>query len=155
MGRGTQRYRAVSAIIEPDRLIYGTDSDRDFNFIVSLDKQSGRIEELREVEGSSLFAARFGDWKIISTAVEPNPYCRSRECSLYGSKDGAKWQRLVVHRKDGFSAVYFQFGALVLPYTQASSMTSFMYSGQAIQEFDGRVGLMEICTEGSQHARAA
>lgn len=155
VGRGTQRYRAVSAIIEPDRLIYGTDSDRDFNFIVSLDKQSGRINELREVEGSSLFAAQFGDWKIISTAVEPNPYCRSRECSLYGSKDGIEWQRLVVHWKDGFSAVYFQFGALVLPYTQTSSINSIMYSGQAIQEFDGRVGLIEICTEGNHYARAA
>lgn len=155
LGRGTQRYRAVSAIVEPDRLIYGTDSDRDYNFVVSLDKQSGRISELRQVEGSSLFSARVGDWKIISTAVEPNPYCRSRECSLYGSKNGVDWQRLMVHRKDSFSAVYFQFGALVLPYTQTSTLKSLMYSGQAIQDFDGRVALTDIRAECGRSAKAA
>lgn len=155
LGRGTQRFRAVSAHVEPDRLVYGTDSDRDHNFIVSLDKQSGRIEELREVEGSSLFAAQFGEWKIISTAVEPNPYCRSRECSLYGSRNGREWQRLAVHRKDVFSPVYFQFGAIVLPYSQASSMHGFMYSGQALAELDGRVAFMQLESEERQSARAA
>ena len=154
LGRGTQRYRAVSALIEPDCLVYGTDSDRDHNFIVRLDKQSGRIEELKEVEGSSLFSARFGDLRVISTAVEPNPYCRSRECSLYGSQNGGAWQKLATHRKDFLNPVYFQFGALVLPYTQGSS-SSFMYSGQAIEGLDGRVALIGSEAEDHRIAHAA
>ena len=153
LGRGTQRYRAVSALIEPDCLVYGTDSDRDHNFIVRLDKQSGRIEELKEVEGSSLYSARFGNLRVISTAVEPNPFCRSRECSLYGSRDGGPWQRLVTHRKDFLSPVYFQFGALVLPYTQESSQLELMYSGQAVNGLDGRVALFASETEDHQLAR--
>ena len=155
LGRGTQRYRAVSALIEPDCLVYGTDSDRDRNFIVRLDKQSGRIDELKEVEGSSLYSARFGGLRVISTAVEPNPYCRSRECSLYGSRNGGPWQKLVTHRKDYLSPVYFQFGTLVLPYTQDSPQTALMYSGQAVDGLDGRVALIGSETEIQQIARAA
>lgn len=142
IGRGTQRYRAVSAIIEPDSLTYGTDSDRDRNFIVRLDKNTGRIDELLEVEGSSLYAARFGSLRIISTAVEPNPYCQSRECCLYGSHKGGEWRRLAAHAKDSLSPVYFQFGALVLPSTQNSFRSGFMYSGQAVKGCDDRVVLV-------------
>ncbi len=155
LGRGTQRYRAVSALIEPDCLVYGTDSDRDHNFIVRLDKQSGRIDELKEVEGSSLFSARFGGLRVISTAVEPNPYCRSRECSLYGSQNEGPWQRMAVYRKDMLSPVYFQFGTLVLPYTSGSLPSSIMYSGQAIEGLDGRVALIGAETESLKIARAA
>ena len=155
IGRGTQRHRAVSAIIDPDSLTYGTDSDRDHNFIVRLDKKSGRIEELIEVEGSSLYATRFGSLRLISTAVEPNPYCRSQECSLYGSENGADWERFVTHRKDRLSPVYFQFGALVLPYTQNSSLSGFMYSGQAIRDLDGRVALVDIRDNSRKFTRAA
>jgi len=155
LGRGTQRYRAVSALIEPDCLVYGTDSDRDYNFIVRLDKKSGRLDELMEVEGSSLYSARFGDLRVISTAVEPNPYCRSRDCTLYGSWNGGNWQRLASHRKDILSPVYFQFGALVLPYTQGSSPSGLMYSGQAVERLDGRVALIGLQTETKQIVRAA
>ncbi|HEY0983306.1 hypothetical protein [Schlesneria sp. T3-172] len=161
LGRGTQRYRAVSALIDRDGLTYGTDSDRDHNFIVRLDRKTGRIEELLQVEGSSLYAAQFGSLRLISTAVEPNPYCRSRECCLYGSTEGGDWQRLAAHRKDVLSPVYFQFGALVLPYTQQTrdgqspSESDLMYSGQAVTGLDGRVALIHGNREPGNVARAA
>jgi len=158
LGRGTQRFRAVSALIDRDSLTYGTDSDRDRNFIVRLDKKSGRLDELREVEGSSLYATEYGTQRLISTAVEPNPYCRSRECALYGSQNGGEWQRLAVHRKDLLSPVYFQFGAIVLPTMQNSSQSRLMFSGQAVQGLDGRVAVVDSIFEhgeSSEQTRAA
>lgn len=143
LGRGSQRLRVVSALIEPDCLICGTDSDHDRNFIVRIDKQSGRVDDLREVEGSSLYATRFGDVRLISTCVEPNPACSSRECSLYASRDGEEWKRTIVREKDRYHPKYFQFGTLVLPYS-CSLEPRGMFSGQAVKGLDDRVTLIDF-----------
>ena len=94
-----------------------------------------------------MYATEYGTQRLISTAVEPNPYCRSRECALYGSQNGGEWQRLAVHRKDLLSPVYFQFGAIVLPTMQNSSQSRLMFSGQAVQGLDGRVAVVDSIFE--------
>jgi hypothetical protein len=129
--RGSQESRAVGAIVTADCLYYGTDSDRERNYLVRLEKSSGKSAKLLEVEGSSLYAASFGPVHAISTCVEPNPACSSRECSLYISRDGDRWERTLPHRKDIFNPVLFQFGCLVLPYSQCDRARG-MFSGQAV-----------------------
>jgi hypothetical protein len=141
INRGTQQCRAVGAVNMPNRLIYGTDSDRERNFIVTIDKQSGRVDKLREVEGSSLYASSFGKVHAISTCVEPNPACPARECSLYTSTDGNEWTRLIVHVKDPFGMTLFQFGTIVLP-NSCCAETRGIYSGQAVKEVDDAVCLL-------------
>lgn len=141
LNRGGQNCRAVSAINLPDRFIYGTDSDRERNFIVTMEKQSGRVERLLEVEGSSLYTSSFGPVHAISTCVEPNPACPSRECSVYLSTDGVAWKRTLVHRKDCFDPTYFQFGTIVLPYSRCAEPRG-MFSGQAIHKADDTAFLL-------------
>ena len=142
LGRGSQEHRAVGAIIEPDCLLYGTDSDRERNYIVRIDKKDGKLTKLLEVEGSSLYATTFGPVHVISTCVEPNPACASRECSLYASRNGADWERSVVHKKDRYHFTFFQLGVLVLPYA-CNAEPRGMYSGQAVQQVDDVVRLVE------------
>jgi hypothetical protein len=143
INRGSLECRTVGAVNLPDRFVYGTDSDRERNFIVTMEKQSGRMERLLEVEGSSLYAASFGPVHAISTCVEPNPACPSRDCFLYVSRNAADWQRLLTHRKDGCHFKYFQFGTLVLPYAYHGQPFG-MYSGQAVEHEDDRVSLLEF-----------
>ena len=143
LNRGSQRHRAVQALIEPDCLIYGTDSDCQENAIVRIDKRSGQVHDLREVEGCSLYATTFGEVRLISTGVLPNPVGSSNECSLYASRDGVRWERLLVHRKDRYHTKYFQFGTIVLPYTYHTQPRG-MYSGQAIEGMDDRVSFLEL-----------
>lgn len=141
--RGGQMSRAVGAILAPECLYYGTDSDRDKNYLARLDKQTGKVEKLREVEGSSLYAASFGPVHVISTCVEPNPSCPSRECSLYVSRDGDRWDRVLPHRKDLLNPVLFQFGCLVLPYSYCSSPWG-MFSGQAVVGAHNQTTLLDF-----------
>jgi hypothetical protein len=143
LSRGSQLCRVVRAMIEPDRLTYGTDSDVEQNFIVAMNKDSGKITKLRQVEGASIFATRFGPVSVISTCVEPNLACPGRNCSLYVSWDGFDWRRGPVHRKDWHNPVRFQFGTLVLPYAY-NSRPRGMFSGQALQLEDNRVSLVEF-----------
>jgi hypothetical protein len=143
LGRGHQKVRATQAIIQPDCLIYGTDSEQEPNYVVRFDKQSGRIDLLGEIEGSSQYAAVFGDVHLVSTCVESNPACPSREAALYASTDAVQWRRLFAHRKDRHHPKYFQFGTLVLPYALTPHPRG-MYSGQAVEEADGRFALLDL-----------
>jgi hypothetical protein len=143
LARGHQKVRAVGVLVRPECLIYGTDTDRERNFIVRLDKRTGGVEILREVEGSSLFAVDFGACSAVTTCVEPNPVCHSREASLYLSADGENWDRHVSFTKDKYHPVLFQFGTLVLPSSHYEG-TLGMFSGQAVDELDGATRIVEF-----------
>jgi hypothetical protein len=129
--RGEPESRVVGAIVKPDCLLYGTDSDNGRNFIIRLDKQTGKLSKLLEVEGSSLYAASFGPVMAISTCVEPNPSCPSNECAIYLSRDGDAWNRVMPHRKDRHHPFLFQYGTLVLP-SSRNKEAKGMFSGQAV-----------------------
>src|SRR5208282_3326691 len=93
VARGSQMVRAVGALIRPDCLIYGSDTEMEANFVVRLDKKSGAFERLQPIEGGSHFAADFGSLALISTCVEPSRINRATTCSLYGSVNGLDWRR--------------------------------------------------------------
>lgn len=141
--RGEQSYRAVGALLSREALTYGTDSDRERNFIVRLEKATGRLTRLLEVEGSSLAATSFGPLQLIATCVEPNPQCPSRLACLYGSLDGERWQRLASYRKDAWHPTLFQFGALVLPGSRCPEPRGH-FSGQALRGFDDRLATLAL-----------
>lgn len=143
LDRGSQQCRAVRVLIETDRLIYGTDSDIEQNYIVSMDKQTGKLTKLLPVEGSSLYATTFGPARVISTCVENRKVTPSLECSLYVSRNGLQWQRCAVHHKDLWHTVLFQFGTLVLPYSY-NRETRGIFSGQAVASLDNRVARLEL-----------
>jgi hypothetical protein len=142
LGRGQQVFRAVAAFVEPDCLLYGTDSNVEPNYLVRLDKRTGEVRRLREMDGTSLYGTRFGPLRIITTCTEPNPISTVKECSLYASLDGEDWQRFFVHKKDRYHPALFQFGTLVLPYGRGSQPRG-MFSGQAVAGADDRVFLVE------------
>jgi hypothetical protein len=147
INRANQRVRAVGALVEPDCLLYGTDSDVERNYLVRLDKRSGVAEDLCEVDGTSLYASRFGPLRVVATCTEPNPTATGEECSLYASLNGVNWERFFVHKKDAHHSILFQFGMLVLPYgygTQARGM----FSGQAVAGADDRVSFFELADQG-------
>ena len=147
VSRGDQKVRAVSAIVEPDCLVYGTDSDRERNYIVRFEKQTGRLDILREVEGSSLFATTFGPIQCISTCVEPNPECPSALASLYVRRGRADWWPIASYRKDRFHPIVFQFGTIVLPLSKGR-LERPMFSGQGLRGLDGRVIVGKLDTSG-------
>ena len=136
--KGEQRYRAVEVFDFGDRLIYGIDSEKERNAIVSLDKRSGKVERLVELEGSVIYSARFGRWYAMSTTVEPSAVNPSRSASLWLSRDGDKWTQVYTAEKDGWEARYFQYGSIVLPRGESDDDT-ILFSGQALRGIDGRL----------------
>lgn len=136
--RASQRARIVAAIIERDCLIFGTDSELEQNYIVHMDKATRQLRELIPIEGTSLFASRFGNVRLISSCVEPSAVNRSTTATLYASCDGLRWHPVRSFQKDFLPFVPFQFGTLVLPYSDFGRSLG-MFSGQAVRELDNRV----------------
>jgi len=135
--KGEQVYRAVEVFDFGDRLVYATDTHLDQNSLVSLDKASGRVDRLRDFDGSCIYACRFGEIFAITTTVEPSKVNRQRFASLWLSRDGERWKRALHLEKDRWNADYFQFGSIVLPSGQTPS-EQIVFSGQALEELDGK-----------------
>ncbi len=141
--RGDQKSRVMAAIVQQDELIYGTDSEIERNYIIRMDKRSGQIRKIQEVEGSSLYATTFGPVLAISTCVEPSPYQLTKESALYLSRDGDLWQRALSYHKDRHHPTLFQYGTLVLPHSQQQQPFG-MFSGQAVVGEHDRVTLVSF-----------
>lgn len=135
--RGKQCFRVVEAFDFGDHLVYGTDSGYEKNEIVRWHKSSGRVERLAELEGSCIYACRFGRWYALTTTVEPSVVNRSQCASLWVSRDGEKWAKVLSAKKDRWHPVYFQFGSIVLP-RGASDKETLLFSGQALERLDGK-----------------
>jgi hypothetical protein len=148
--RGGQRFRAASILVDEQFITYGTDSHVEGNEILQVEKATGRCRSLGEVEGSSLYAANFGGVRAISTAVEPSTVNHSREVALYLSRDGERWNRTMVARKDRWHPL-LQFGTFVLPHVEG--LPSFgAVGGQALAGLDGQTWIMFF---GEAHPAAA
>jgi hypothetical protein len=74
----------------------------------------------------------------MSTTVEPSKVNRSRNASLWVSRDGERWTRVFQAAKDRWNERYFQFGSLVLPRGE-SDREVIAFSGQAVRGLDGSV----------------
>lgn len=138
--RGHQMVRAVSALPRPDCLIYGSDTELEPNFIIRLDKKSGRCDRLLPVEGSSLYATDVGSMAVISTSVETSTVNTAHHCSLYGSRDDVTWSPLISLEKDIWPSI-FHFGLIVLPTVKDPATTRWMFSGQALKRHHNRISL--------------
>lgn len=142
IGKGHQMLRTVQAIVEPDCLYYGSDSGSEKNHIIRLQKASGRWERVRPIDGSSMFASRFGNLRLLTTTVEPSPFCE-RHSAIYAWTGGnADWIRLQTHEKDRWNARYFQYGVCTLPKNRGTDSRG-AYAGQSLKGIDGRTVLFE------------
>ncbi len=136
--KGQQIHRAVEVFDFGDRLIYGMDTEKEANWIVSLEKASGRIEKIQAIEGSCIYATRFGKHYTLTTTVEPSAINHSRKATMWTSTDGASWTKVLEAEKDVWNPKYFQYGSLVLP-RGASDRDTIVFSGQALRGLDGRL----------------
>lgn len=134
--KGEQRYRAVTLFDFGERLIYATDTERERNAVIALDRRTGASERLCELDGSCLYACRAGSWYVISTTVEPSTVNDSPFAELWLSRDGERWRQVLRARKDRWNADYFQFGSLILPAGESSHDVIWL-SGQALAGLDG------------------
>jgi hypothetical protein len=144
--KGKQQYRAVTGFVFKDKIVYGTDTEKDFNAIYVLNKNNGYVEKLCETPGSCIYAAKFGKWYAISTSVEYFEKHNNDTSTVWISEDTLNWHEVYQAKKDIWSMKYFQFGSIVLP-RGGWEYDKIVFSGQALKGIDNRVYIAEVIEE--------
>jgi hypothetical protein len=81
------------------------------------------------------YGGRCGDWILFSTACEPSQVNGSAAASIWGSRNGTTWRRLLTFRKDVWPCKYFEHGQVRFPHglSQASRL---WFSPLAVQRHE-------------------
>ena len=145
--KGDQQCRAAIAFVFKDRLVYGTDTEKDYNGIYAVDKKSGKKEKLKQICGSCIYASKYGRWHVISTSVETFHKFKTNLATLWVSRNGSDWKQIWQVEKDIWPKKYFQYGSIVLPRVGWNRNT-IVFSGQALRGIDNRVCIAEIVEKG-------
>lgn len=143
--KGEQRFRATDLFDLGDHFVYGTDTEKEVNAVMSLEKKSGRVERVCETDGSCIYSCRFGGFFALTTSVEPSEINRGEYAGLWLSRNGHDWGRVLQAKKDRWHPTYFQFGSIILP-RGCSPYETVYFSGQAIERMDGYLFRGEVNT---------
>lgn len=111
---GNQQARAVAVIVDESGLFFASDTPLEQNHIYHLDGR-GRLEQHAAITSSSIYGCRTRGGMFFSSMIEPSEANPSRNVTLYGSADGARWDALAHWRKDRWQMKYFQYGNAFLP----------------------------------------
>jgi hypothetical protein len=112
--RGSQQTRAAALIPTAEAVYFSSDTPLESNSIFRLDR-SGKLSQLAEISGSSIYGCRVTNSLFFSTMVEPSAVNSDREVRVYGSHDGNNWNSLLAWRKDRYPARFCQYGNAFLP----------------------------------------
>ena len=111
---GSQQSRTVRPIPAPDGLYFATDSELEQNYICRLG-DDGSLEQLHPINGPGMWSCQAGAGFFFSSDVEPSKVNLDPFATVYGSRDGNTWSRLVAWRKDPWHKLLFQYGNIMLP----------------------------------------
>ena len=112
---GTQQLRAVTLLFSKSHVYFGSDTPLEKNFIYRLDRKTGEVERLQEVESSVFWGCKVGENLFFSTAVEPSKVNRCKNACIWASKDGETWKCIAHYRKDIWPMKLFQYGQILFP----------------------------------------
>ncbi len=111
---GNQQVRAAALVPTAEGLYFSTDTPLETNHLYRLDRR-GNLSQVAALNSSSICGCRVGDSSFFSTMVEPSEVNDQRQVCLYGSPDGAHWQKLRQWNKDRWPMKIFQYGNAYLP----------------------------------------
>lgn len=120
IGGGSQQWRAVGVCFTSEAIYWGTDAGSDAgmtpNFIIRLDRCTGRVERVIEIQGPCHAIASLADGTLlVSTGVESGINEKDDRAHLWASRNGKDWKELMACRKDMWHP-WLQFGVIRFPH---------------------------------------
>ncbi len=139
--QGSQQYRICVPLFYKDFIVFATDSQYKPNVIRKIDRKTGTITDLQEIQGSGIYAVQIGNNAAISTTVEPSIINTDKNSYLWFSPDGEHWKEVLHYRKDIWEKTYFQFGSIRFPIYEVSPELPYghlIITGRALRKLDGK-----------------
>ena len=143
--RGGQEYRTCQLFFYKDFIVLATDTQYQQNVIKKFDRETLKITELQEVQGSVIKGGQVGDVAFISTTVEPSKVNTDKYAHLWVTKDGVHWEERYKAKKDWLPATLFQFGTFEFPqYYGIEKLERLYFSGRALKGLDGKTTYIDL-----------
>ena len=112
---GSQKYRAVQLLFDPNFIYYGSDAPDTANYLYRLSRNSGQLECLSEVGAPVFFGAKVLDYYFFATAIEKSSYKNINVANLWHSKNGLDWKCAFSLRRSFLPLRIFQNGQILFP----------------------------------------
>lgn len=150
---GEQKYRACVAFPTKAGLLYGTDTQKEFNSIRLLKKVDGEwvSVKLHDLNGSCIYGCETLDYFVFSTATEPTELVTNRLLRLLDNKPGpgiksntseiivcdkkhTNFKQVFSIEKDIYPFRLFQFGAITFPsgFTDNNDVYAYSIGGKGL-----------------------
>ena len=119
IGGGSQLWRAVGLAFRPEGVYWGTDAGwtagKHLNYVMRLDRKTGAIEKVHEMQGPCHGNATLRDGTlVITTGVERGENETDSFAHVWASRDGNSWEELIRFKKDFWHRT-LQFGVIRFP----------------------------------------
>ncbi len=141
--RGGQEYRTCQLFFYKDFIVFATDTQYQKNFIKIFDRNTLKISELQEVQGSVIKGGQVGNVAFISTTVEPSKVNTDPYAHLWVTKDGLHWEERYKAKKDWLPFI-FQFGTFEFPQYNVEKIDRLYFSGRALKGLDGKTTYIDL-----------
>lgn len=112
---GSQMSRAVDLAFTETAVYFGSDTPREQNSILKLDRKTNSVTNIGQVNGSVFHACKVNDNIFFSTAVEPSDVNIDRNATLWRVDKNDRLSKVVSARKDRYHMKFFQYGQLFFP----------------------------------------
>jgi hypothetical protein len=143
-GDGSQTWRTVSLLFEPDRICWIMDSQLETSHLFELDRRTGVLRRGRSFPGPVWYVKQLQDnFSVAQTTVEIGPGVRSDSAHLFVSRDNETWIEVAKFKKDLWPMRYFKFGVLAFADGPQTSQ-NFALFGEALQGFDGQARICSL-----------
>ncbi len=131
---GSQKYRAVSIIIQRDGLIIPSDTPLEKNKIRYYSFKDKKLTDLQILNGSCFFAQKINEHYFVSTVYEPSKVSDYKKTDIWSSENGINWKLIQTWKKDIFPSRLFQYPLLKLPiYQEGYRHNQYYFSTRAVK----------------------
>lgn len=120
VGEGDESWRCVSLLFSRDAIYYATDSEFQQNRIYRIDRETGKRNELGNIDGPVYYSYRLNNDLFFGVTAELCPgqkgsTHKGRSASLWHIDKDDKIQKLLSFEKDTLPVKYFMPGTLHFP----------------------------------------
>ena len=137
-GDGSQAWRAVTLFFEPDRIVWGMDSEAETSYLQIFDRRTGSLSRGRAFPGPVWYGKRLaGGPALVQTTVEIGAGVRRAQACVFASGDLLDWREVACFDKDIWPLRWCRFG-LVAFADGRQTAEDFVLFGDALRGLDGR-----------------
>jgi hypothetical protein len=143
-GDGSQSWRTVSLLFEPDRISWIMDSPLETCHLFHFERRTGILKRGRSFPGPVWYVKQLQDnVSLAQSTFEIGPAVHSDCAHLFASRDNETWFEVAKFKKDRWAGLYFKFG--VLGFADGPQTTqSFALFGEALRGFDGQARICSL-----------